>query len=297
MNRYIWLINLLLQRGPQTIAQISHRWQESGLGDGNPLSLRTFHQHRKAVEKIFGVQIVCNPSDGYLYSIQGKEILQENRTRRWLLNSFVLSNLINAGHNMNGRILFEEILRGNEHLSTIVEAMQESKELVVDYQAFGDHRATYHLQPYAMKVYERRWYVLGLVAEHGALSHLALDRIIAIEKCATHFEMPPDFDAERYYKNVIGIYVDPEQEPTRVRLRVHGGLVDYLRTLPLHPTQREVKTLHGRYSEFEYRLCLTPELTTRILSMGERVQVLEPQELRETIVARIKESLERYEKI
>lgn len=294
-NRYIWLINHLLLRGPQTFIQISQRWQESGLGDGKPLPLRTFHQHQKAIEKIFGVQIVCNPRDGYRYSLEGREMLQENRTRRWLLNSLTLSNIITTAHNMNGRILFEEIPCGNEHLATIIGAMQESTGLVVDYQAFGHHRANYHLHPYAMKVYERRWYVLGYLVEQQELRHLALDRMIAVEEDGYHFTLPDDFDAERYYANVVGIFVDPAEEPTTVRLRAYGEMVDYLRTLPLHATQREVKSRHGQYSEFEYRLCPTAELTSRLLSMGDRVQVLEPPQLRQELLSRLQSAIGRYQ--
>ena len=54
-NRYIWLVNTLMQRGKLTFDEISTLWKGSGLGDGKPMSLRTFHQHRKAVEELFGI--------------------------------------------------------------------------------------------------------------------------------------------------------------------------------------------------------------------------------------------------
>jgi predicted DNA-binding transcriptional regulator YafY len=70
--------------------------------------------------------------------------------------------------------------------------------------------------------------------------------------------------------------------------------VEYLRTLPLHRSQEEVLTKHKQFSEFQYRLCLTPELSTQLLAMGENVEVLEPMELREEIKRRLEECLTKY---
>ena len=121
-NRYIWLVNTLMQRGKLTFDEISTLWKGSGLGDGKPMSLRTFHQHRKAVEELFGIEISCtSPSDGYNYFIKNPQAMQKDRTRQWLLNSFTLSNMIIAGHNMKDRILFENIPGGTEYLFTAVD--------------------------------------------------------------------------------------------------------------------------------------------------------------------------------
>ena len=48
-NRYIWLLNTLLQHRRLTFEEISCRWKDSCLGDGRPLALRTFHMHREAI--------------------------------------------------------------------------------------------------------------------------------------------------------------------------------------------------------------------------------------------------------
>ena len=67
-----------------------------------------------------------------------------------------------------------------------------------------------------------------------------------------------------------------------------------LRTLPLHRSQEEVLTKYEQFSEFQYKVCLTPELSTQLLAMGENVEVLEPQELREEMKKRLEECLTRY---
>ena len=293
-NRYIWLLNTLLQSKQLTFEEINVLWKESCLGDGTPLPLRTFHQHKNAVEEMFGVEIKCNASNGYRYYISTPETLKNDSIRKWLLNSFTLSNMITAGHNMKERILFEDIPRGTEYLQTVIEAMQKSKELIVDYQRFYGGRETLNIQPYAMKVYHQRWYVVGYIKELGGIRNIALDRTLEMNLSDISFTLPQNFNAEKYYANSIGIYVNEELKPTKVKIRAYGKQIEYLHSLPLHCSQKESVSKYGDFCEFEYKLCLTPELSTHILAMGENVEVLEPVELREEIKRRLKECLTKY---
>ena len=202
--------------------------------------------------------------------------------------------MITAGHNMKERILFEDIPRGTEYLQTVIEAMQKSKELQVDYQQFYGHRKTYNIQPYAMKVYHQRWYVVGYIKELGCIRNIALDRTLEMNLLDTPFKLPKNFNAKKYYANTVGIYVNDESKPTKVKIRAYGVQIEYLRTLPLHSSQKEGASKYGEFCEFEYKLCLTPELSTHILAMGENVEVLEPVELREEIKRKLTECLTKY---
>lgn len=292
-NRYIWLLNTLLQQRRLTFEEISYRWKDSYLGDGKPLALRTFHVHREAIAELFGVEVKCD-SVTYEYYISSLNELRSDRIREWLLNSFTISNMIEAGRNMKDRILFEDIPHGTEYLQTVIDAMQRGKELQIVYQPFDGQRATYHLQPYAMKVYNQRWYILGYLREQDGICNIALDRTLEMELTDEAFVVPKDFDAKEYYANTVGIFVNEDLKPQKVILRVYGLHVEYMRSLPLHSSQKEIKISDGEYSDFQYRLCLTPELTTKILSMGEKVEVLEPHGLQVEIKRRLEECLTRY---
>ena len=76
-------------------------------------------------------------------------------------------------------------------------------------------------------------------------------------------------------------------KPQKVVVRVFGVHVEYMRSLPLHFSQQEIKTEHKEYSDFEYQLCLTPELTSQLLAMGEKIEVMEPIGLRGEIRKRL----------
>ena len=293
-NRYIWLLNTLLQQRRLTFEEINYRWKDSYLGDGKPMAIRTFHTHREAIAELFGVEIKCDTST-YEYYISSPNELLSDRTRQWLLNSFTISNMIKAGHNMKGRILFEDIPMGTEYLQTVIEAMQRGQMLEIDYQPFGSsQRTTYHLHPYAMKVYHQRWYVVGYLTEQDGIRNVALDRTLGMEITGENFSLPKDFDAEEYYAHTVGIYVNANLKPQKVRIRVYGKQVEYLRTVPLHHTQKEVLCKQGKFCDFQYRVCLTPELYSQLLAMGEKVEVLEPQELRDEMKKRIENMFNNY---
>jgi predicted DNA-binding transcriptional regulator YafY len=171
--------------------------------------------------------------------------------------------------------------------------------LRIDYQRYEgeqgeEHLQTFHIQPYALKVFNRRWYLLGYIKEKHALRTIALDRILDLKILSTSFELPEDFDARKYFANVVGIFVNNDLPVTKVKIRAYGIQADYLRSTPLHKSQSEGKSKHGEFAEFTYRLCVTPELVSQLLAIGDKVEVLEPEGLREKLKEKIRNSLERY---
>ena len=90
------------------------------------IPLRTFHNHRKAIEELFDINIECNKRGGYYYYIENKEDLEKGGVRDWLLNTFAVNNLINESHRLKQRILFEEIPSGRQYLTSVIEAMRDS---------------------------------------------------------------------------------------------------------------------------------------------------------------------------
>ena len=291
--RYIWLLNLLLESGPLSFEEICAKWEDNPLSDSQ-LPLRTFHEHRKGINEMFGVVIECDRSKGNVYYVKNREVLNDNKLANWLLHNYNVPEDFITYNKMKDRILLEEIPLGGAFVSPIIEAMQENVELIIDYQRYEGHNETFHIQPYALKVYHRHWYLLGFFKDQNAIRQVALDRILTLKKTHKHFTLPNDFDARKYYAHTVGIFVNEELKPEKVRIRVYGKQVEYIRALPLHRSQQEVLTQHGKFSEFEYKVCLTPELTTQLLSLGEAAEVLLPIELREEIKRRLRAASDLY---
>ena len=296
--RYIWLLDTLLNSSPLTIDEINMLWEDCPLSNG-PIPLRTFHEQRKGIKEMFGVEIVCDRSHGNVYYVKNPEVLDKQKVTKWLLHKYSIPQDFVTFNSMKDRILLEEIPLGTSFLDDIIEAMLKNMELQIDYQRYEgeqgeEHLQTFYIQPYALKVFNRRWYLLGYIKEKNGLRTIALDRILDMKVLSTNFEMPEDFDAKKYFANVIGIFVNKDLPITKVKIRSYGIQAEYLRSTPLHKSQSEVRSKHGEFAEFTYWLCITPELVSLLLAIGDKVEVLEPQELREEIKVKIKNSMERY---
>lgn len=298
-RKYIWLLNTLLTSGSLTIDEINRLWEDCPAYDG-PIALSTFHEHRKGVKEMFGVDIACDRSKN-VYFVSNPEVLDENKLGKWLLDKYSIPEGFMAYNGLKDRVLLEEIPYGQTFLKHIIEAMQNNLELKVDYQRYEyeqreEHLQTFHIQPYALKVYNRRWYLLGYLKEHEGLRNIALDRVLDLKVLRTTFDMPADFDARSYYANVVGIFVNDDLPVTKVKIRAYGVQADYLRSTPLHKSQSETYYKRGEFAEFTYRLCVTPELISQLLAMGDKVEVLEPEELRETIKERLQLAIKYYDR-
>ena len=280
--RYIWLLNTLLDSDPLSFEEIALLWQDDPLSDGE-LPLRTFHEHRKGIKELFGVDIECKKSDGFRYYVKNPEVLSQKRLAKWLLNAYRVPKEFATYNRMQDRVILEEIPGGKAYVDPILDALQREVMIVVDYQSYDGPHELYNVCPYALKAYDCRWYLLGYIKEKEAIRSIALDRILDLKITNKTFDRPKDFDARKYYANTIGIFVNEELPVETVRIRAYGTQMEYLRSLPLHKSQQETKSKLGEYAEFQYRMCITPELVSALLSMGEKVEVLEPEGLREEI--------------
>ena len=291
--RYIWLLNTLLDNDPLTFEEIALLWQDDPLSDGE-LPLRTFHEHRKGIKELFGVDIECDKSSGYKYYVRNPEVLNQNRLATWLLKAYNVPKDFATYTRMKDRVLLEEMSGGSVFVDPILDALQRDVVLIVDYQSYEGPHEIYNVCPYALKAYNRQWYLLGFVEEKNSIRNIALNRILDLKMTNKSFERPKDFDARKYYANNVVIFVNEELPVETVKIRAYGIQMEYLRSLPLHNSQEEVKTVHDEYAEFQYRLCITPELVSSLLAMGEKVEVLEPEVLREKIANRIEKTISFY---
>jgi hypothetical protein len=298
--KYIWLLDTLLTSHPLTIDEINMLWENCPASDGQPIPLRTFHEHRKGIKEMFGIEIACDRSRGNVYYVKNPEVLDNNKLSKWLLNKYSIPKDFATFNGLKDRILLEEIPLGHAFLSPIMEALLHNMELKVDYQRYENDQEEYnlqefHIQPYALKVFNRRWYLLGFIKEKDGLRTIALDRILALKVLTKSFTLPEDFDAQKYFSNVVGIFVNKDLPITKVKIRAYGIQAEYLRSTPLHKSQSEGKSKHGEFADFNYRLCVTQEFVSQLLAMGDKVVVLEPEELREEMKKRITAMFNFYE--
>lgn len=286
-------MNTLLDSDPIPFEVIAMLWEDDPLSDGE-LSLRTFHEHRKGIKELFGIDIVCDKSNGFCYSVRNPEVLSQKRLPNWLLKAYSVPEGFATYRRMYDRVLLEEVPKGKEYLDPILDALQRDVILLVDYQNYEGPHELFNIHPYALKIYSRQWFLLGYIEERKAIGTITLNLIIDLEQTGRTFVRPKDFDARKYFSNTVGIPECENLPVEKVRIRTYGLQMKYLRSVPLHKSQEEVLTRNGDFADFQYKLCITPELVSALLSKGNNVEVLEPESLRLHVIRQLEESRDRY---
>ena len=103
--RYIWLLDTLLNSSPLTIDEINMLWEDCPASDGQPIPLRTFHEQRKGIKEMFGVEIVCDRSHGNVYYVKNPEVLDKQKVAKWLLHKYSIPQDFATFNSMKDRIL------------------------------------------------------------------------------------------------------------------------------------------------------------------------------------------------
>ena len=291
---YIWLVETIYAAGRISREEINCRWARSRLNSdqSNEIPERTFHNWKHAIEDLFEIIIECDRKTGSYYILNADE-MNAGGIRTWLLNTFAVNNLINESHRIKGQILFEHIPSGQRFLTPIIEAMCDYCCICLIYKSFRhDEPSTFSISPYCVKVYQQRWYMLALSEGYPKPYIYALDRVEGIELLNETYQLPAGFDPEAYFRPVMGVS-GMEEKCEVVRIRVWDWQVPYLRTLPLHPSQKEILT-EDDYSIFEY--CLVPnyEFRQEVFRNMSGMEVLSPAWLRKDILTEAEAIVSQY---
>lgn len=295
LNKYVWLVETIYKAGRITFEEINQKWLDNDLSGGVELPLRTFHKWRIAAEEMFGLMIECERKGGYQYYISNADEIKTGSIRSWLLNTISVSNLLIDNQHMKERILLEKVPSGQEYLSDIIEAMKQSRTVSITYKSYWrDGSNTFTVEPYCVKLFKQRWYMLARSPYYDKLLIYALDRILDLEIIPNEkFRMPNSFNAAEYFEEYYGVIIDEDLDVETVKLKVSAGQANYLRSLPLHDTQQEIQKT-GEYSIFELKISPTFDFCQEILRNGEEMEVLEPIWLRKEIVGKIEKMWDKY---
>jgi len=260
--------------------ELSKLWKHNiELSGGEELTRNQLIRAISSALDVLGVSIECDVKDSYRYYISGNNSL---KATEWLMSSFSINQLVTDGSNLRDRILLEEIPSGQFYLSTIIEAMSKAKAMELDYKKFADSEPyTCFIEPYCVKLSQQRWYLLARKDHRPHLQVFALDRMQQLRILEdVNFQIPDDFSPQDYFAHYFGVYASRDHSVEDIRLKVSLFWRNYFRTLPIHPSQREIET-HADYSIFKYDLVVTPDLINKLLEYGASIEVLAPNSLRE----------------
>lgn len=296
IEKYIFLVQTFVEAGDNglTLGALQRRWEARY---GEPYPRRSFHNHRQAVEEVFGIPIVCDRSTN-TYRIQESETAVDKREAvDYLINTFTVNSLLTLGkERLGGRVAVEDVPSGQKWLTVAMQAMLDNAVLRIRYRKYMSPEAGERIiHPYAVKEFARRWYLVAFSEEARALRTYALDRIQSLERSGDSFKMPRDFNVDRLFQDSYGIYLPEGDAPVLVKIRATERESAYLTDLPLHPSQVLVSRAEDGSCIFALRVIPNPNFLMDLCCRGDRLEVLEPESLRSAVREALNKALQLYE--
>ena len=290
-QQYIWLVNTLRQKGKLTLKEINDLWVNNKVIGGSPLSRTSFYRHKEAILNMMGIIIECEKKTNKYY-ISNPEELDDDAIGRWMLSTLTVNNALSDCAGIKNRILLEKAPSGEEFLEPIINAIKTDHRLKMGYQKFNSEGYVKVICPYALKRFQQRWYLLALNDEDQMRIYAIDDRTTMMEMTGQTFEMPEDFSPEEYFAEYFGV-LTLDIPMAHVVVRAYDWTPNYLRTLPLHHSQRELKS-GDHYTDFSFDIRPTDDFLGKLFSYRDGIEILEPSDLREKMKQLITQTLKRY---
>lgn len=306
IGKYIWLVQSLIAAGGggMTFKELNEKYSRRF---GQAYSRRTFNNHRLAVADLFGIDIDCDRSTNRYFIPYSGDVLDNNESIGWLVNTFTVNSLLSLGkERLSGRVSVEEIPSGQKYLTAIMQAMEDGKELEIVYGKYSsDSSETLHVQPFAVKEHEKRWYLVAFCHERAGADRrnddinawrvYGLDRITSLQVTDVTFRMPKDFDVDGIFSQSYGIYFPKAgQKPVTIRFKVTDEEARYLRDLPIHRSQVEENAAKGDGRIFRIRVIPNRNLTMEFCRHAGRLEVIEPEEVRLSVKEELEKAYKQY---
>lgn len=176
-------------------------------------------------------------------------------------------------------------------LTTLAEAWVSQRQVKISYRALAKEKPTERIiEPYFIEPQApgHSSYVIAYCHHTNSLRTFKIERIEDIYITSEPYVIPPTFDANDYLGSSWGIVV--EGEVKTIRLKFAPEIARIIEETIWHPSQLLEHQSDGPII-MTLRVTNTVDLHSWILSWGYRVEVLEPEELRQEMAGIAREML------
>lgn len=292
--RYALFIDFIEKRSYPSRAEITDYLERAGVG----VSERTFMRTLKSLRETFKLYIEYDEKErGYFID---QSLSPHHQSFKNFLKMAVTADLVNFSLEDPAGLLqyvaFEEQgrLEGIELLNPLLQAIRAKRYVnFAHINYWQETRKPYRVKPLLLKEYFNRWYLVAALAGENEFRTFGLDRIQDLKIENKHFNEQPHKDPRELFRHVIGLTYS-RGEPENILIAAQAQHARYLKSLPLHWSQKEVAEKDGEVL-FRYHLIPNYEFQQKIFSMNTLVRVLEPQWLRDQYREVVKQMLENYQ--
>ncbi len=288
ISRYLLILKKLKVKPYSTYeelqAYIENQFEYLQMQDDNlqiGFSKRTLQRDIKEIRNVFGIDIEYSKSQkGYFISQNENENMNFQR----MIEAFDMFNSLNLAQDLTPFIHLEKRRpQGTDNLYGLLHAIKNRLQIKFTYQKFWEEVLSQRLvEPYALKEFKNRWYIMAKDSKDNNIKSFALDRLSNLEITNHTYQYPDNYSIEQSYRYCFGIISPNDEEPQDIILSFDPFQGKYIKTLPLHDTQ-QVLVDNDVEMKIKLKLCLTHDLVMELLSFGDNMKVIEPKSLADQI--------------
>ncbi|MCZ2248486.1 MAG: WYL domain-containing protein [Bacteroidia bacterium] len=255
-------------------------------------SKRTLQRDIKEIRNVFGIDIEYSKSNKGYYISQSET---ENMNFQRMMEAFDMFNSLNLAQDLTPFIHLEKRRpQGTENLYGLLHAIKNKLKIKFTYQKFWEEEISQRfVEPYALKEFKNRWYIMAKDSKDNNIKSFALDRLTNLEITNQTYQYPDNYSIEQSYRYCFGIISPNGSDPQDIILSFDPFQGKYIKTLPLHETQ-QVLVDNDKETRIKLKLCLTHDLVMELLSFGNNMKVIEPKSLADEIKEAHKNAYKQY---
>jgi predicted DNA-binding transcriptional regulator YafY len=255
-------------------------------------SKRTLQRDIKEIRQTFGIDIQFSTKRKGYFIEQGET---ENQNFERMIEAFDMFNSLNLAQDLKPYILLEKRRpQGTENLYGLLHAIKNKLQIKFAYQKFWEDEVSQRTaEPYALKEFRSRWYILAKDKKDGKVKTFALDRMNNLDITQKRFEFPKNYSCEDTFRYCFGIISPEDTEPKDIILSFDPFQGKYIKTLPLHDTQEVLIDAEDEL-RIKLKLCDTHDFLMELLSFGENVKVIQPKSLANQVKRAHKAAFDQY---
>lgn len=183
---------------------------------------------------------------------------------------------------------------GLDNIEILADAIINKYPLKMNYKPFGKDAFDSNIHPYHLRQYNKRWFLFAYSEDKGKIMNFPLDRILKLEHLSKQY-IETDIDFDEYFDDIVGVTNEEESPVEKVILKVDNTSIDYIRTKPIHGSQKELRQLQTDTHTFiQLELKVNYELKMLLFSYFDSIEILEPTWLRDFFIQKIEKMSKKY---
>ncbi len=239
-------------------------------------------------------------------SVQSSKFITTAKTNQLIKKIEGLTSRYQAGSLQRQVFVINRVKNPNEKIYHFVDALHEAihnkKVITFQYGVWNTKKQlvprhgkdkVYKISPWALSWFEENYYLIGYDHDAGKDKHFRVDKLLKLdicEKSEDYVAKPKDMDIASYNSKIFGMFGG---EPISVKLKAANSMVGVI--LDRFGNSINIIPVEGEEAfTANIEVAISQQFIGWLIGLGDKVQVVSPDDLRQTVKKSLEDILKLY---